>query len=402
MALSIRPARPDDLDRAVAIHASAFPDERTHADRARYLGAPPWGEAGDLWVAVAQGGHGRAVVGHVFLFPMRAWFGGRLVTVGGIASLGVAPEARGQGVAAQLMDHVHGVAAERGDAATVLYPFREAFYRRMGYGVTRPYRHLRFSPQALAALRGELRVEAATGDDRAAMIACRDRACAVSGTGALLRPGRLWDARLADEARVWLVARGESDVEGYIAWTLEHDDRAGTTLVVRDLVAASDRAARSLWSAVGAQRDQVLEVRADVADDDPIDRALVDGDRARAGDSWVPHAVGAIARGPMVRLTHAARALGARGYAAAGRLVLDVEGERLALDVGGRGGPVVSPATAAADLSLDRATLASVAYGALDVAHAARLGLVGARDAAALAAAGALFALPAYFSPDPF
>jgi hypothetical protein len=43
-----------------------------------------------------------------------------------------------------------------------------------------------------------------------------------------------------------------------------------------------------------------------------------------------------------------------------------------------------------------------VAFGALPPSQAERLGWLSARDARALARADALFALPPYFSPDPF
>jgi predicted acetyltransferase len=152
---------------------------------------------------------------------------------------------------------------------------------------------------------------------------------------------------------------------------------------------------------VGAQRDQVDEVRADVPDDDPIDRALLDGDRARRGDPWAAHDVGFVSNGPMVRVVDVRRALAARGWTADGRLVIDVDGEALALEVAG-GSAAVAPSGAAPDLSLDRASLASIAFGGVGVAQALRMGWAAARDDSTAARAAALFALPPYFSFDAF
>ncbi|MBV9947634.1 MAG: GNAT family N-acetyltransferase, partial [Myxococcales bacterium] len=144
--IRVRPARADDLERLVEIHASAFPDRRRREERVRQLTLHPLAGAGDLWVGVDDGG---ALVGHALLFPLEAWFGGRRVRVGGIASVGVAPEARRRGVASALLAHLHEVARDRGDALTFLYPFRQRFYAEHGYAPAVAGRRLRLSPQAI-------------------------------------------------------------------------------------------------------------------------------------------------------------------------------------------------------------------------------------------------------------
>jgi predicted acetyltransferase len=174
-----------------------------------------------------------------------------------------------------------------------------------------------------------------------------------------------------------------------------------TTLTVQELAATSPAAWRSLWSAIGAQRDQVDEVRADVAADDPLDRLLLDADRGRRGDARVPHGVGFLSNGPMVRVADVSRALGARGWAAEGRVVLDVEGERFELDVSG-GNATVTPCDRLPDVIIDRASLSSIAFGGIGLTHALRSGWAAARDDAAAARAAALFAVPPYFSSDGF
>lgn len=396
MALAFRPAREADLDRLIEIHSSAFPDPRGEAERRSNFVANPLGTLDDLWVLL-DGGQPLA---HAFLFGLEAWVGGARVRLGGIASVGVAPEARGRGLASALLAHLHGVARARGDAATVLYAYRQGFYARLGYLPTSTYRRLRVHPAAIP-WRPELRVRVAAGADREALRACWE-AEGLRHTGTLVRADRTWEARLADERRTWLVVEGAGGVEGYVAWTLvQGEPHAPTALVVREMAARTPEATRSLWAAVGAQRDQVMEVRVDVAQDDPVDRVLVDGDRARFGDAELEHALGEIAAGPMLRATSTARALEARGWAEDGALVLAVGDEGVALEV--RSGRATATATAdAPQLRLAAEAFSAVALGGLRPSHAIRLGLAEARDARALALADALFALPAYFSPDPF
>ncbi|HXX69604.1 MAG TPA: GNAT family N-acetyltransferase [Polyangiaceae bacterium] len=395
MTLSFRPARAEDLDRLIAIHSAAYPDDRSHDARVRNFIDNPLGTLDDLWVAEECS----ILVGHAFLYRMRAWFGGAPVPVGGIASLAVAPESRRAGIATGLIAHLHDVARERGDALTVLYPFRRQFYGRLGYAATSPYRRLRFAPAAVAWKR-ELKARAAAGADRGAMIAAWD-AAARAGTGALVRTERIWNLRLADERSTWLVVEGQEGVQGYAAWTVERPEPRGEPmLVVHELAAHSHRAARSLWAAVGTQRDQVAMVRVDVSEDDPMDRALLEGEPSCAGDP-LQRPIGELMLGPMVRMVDLERALSARGWRASGRLVFETEEGAAELDVSG-GIATVLKTGAEPDVRLDRITLAAVAFGGLRPSQAARLGWVTARDEAALALADTLLALPPYFSSERF
>jgi predicted acetyltransferase len=396
MTASFRPACEDDLERLLDLHTGAFPDPRGRLARTRNFQKNALGAFSDLHVLVEDD----TVLAHAFLFPLEAWFGGVRVRVGGVATVGVAPEARGRGLGSALVEHLHELSLARGDVLTVLYPFRQAFYARLGYAASSSYRRLRLHP-ASSPWRPSMRARAAAGPDREALVACLEAAGA-RHTGTLARTTRAWESRLADERRTWLVVEGPGGVEGYVVWTLEqHEPHAETALQVRELVARTVAAERELWALVGAQRDQVAMVHADVAADDPIDRALVDADRTRFGEGDIEHTLGEVASGPMVRVLDAARALEARGWLADGVLVLAVGDETLEITAKG-GRATVAPFRGEAHVRIDARALAAVAFGALPVSSAASLGWLTARDARALALADALLALPPYFSPDPF
>lgn len=401
MALTFRIAREADMDRLLEVHTSAFPDPRGREARVRNFTRNPLGRFEDLVVAC----EGDAIVGHAFLLPLEAWFGGLRVRVAGIASIGVAPEARGRGVGSAMLEHLCRTAAARGDALAVLYAFRQGFYARAGFANASTYRRLRLHPASIPwRAQPELRVRAASGADQPAMQACWDHV-AKRRTGSLVRGERVWEHRLADERRVWLVVEDGRGALGYVEWSLaQTEPHARTVLVVSEMAARSEAAERALWAAIGAQRDQVTEVRVDVASDDPIDRALVDADASRFGDAQVEHVLGEVAAGPMVRVLDPAVALGARGWSEDGALVLEVGRERLQLEAKG-GRATVTPTMAEPDVRLDAPALSAVAFGALPAKDAARLGMLAVREPGgekALALADALFRLPPYFSPDPF
>jgi sterol carrier protein len=104
----------------------------------------------------------------------------------------------------------------------------------------------------------------------------------------------------------------------------------------------------------------------------------------------------------MVRLVDIGRALAARGWAADGTLRLDVGDQALRLEVRGRRATVGDARGEPCDLSvLDARGLAAMAYGGLAPSHAERLELANIRIQAR-ATAEAVFAMPPYFSPDPY
>lgn len=403
MTLRFRTAVEADLDRLVDIHLVAYPDDRDGAARRRRLEANVFGDLDD--VIVAEDTHGP--VAHARLFRMTSWFGGRPVKVGGVASVAVAPEARGQGVATALMGHLHDRARERGDAITMLYAFRQGFYARLGYGTTSTRQRLAVDPGAVPDGWRKLardHVRRATGEDRAGVERTYGRQ-AKRESAWLARSVRLWDRLWARERRMVLVAaRGKrrDAVVGYVAFEVTQPEaHAETRLVVEELAAEDDEARRALWGALGALRDQVAAIEIEVPDGDPIAHALLDADRRRHGTEAVEHAIGEIVVGPMVRLVDPARAIAARGYGAPGVFGLEVDGAAFAVRVGSNGRAEIVRARPRHAVRTSVAGLASLLYGGLGLDAAVALGLAQA-DARTVAALLPVLALRAPFPVDPF
>lgn len=402
-ALTFRHAREDDLDRLIEIHQSAFPDARRHDARRTNFLANGFGSFNELQIAQKNG----LIVAHAFLFALKAWFGGAPVGLGAIASVGVAPEARGQKIGSALLNHLHALSRERGDALTMLYAFRQGFYDRHGYGVVSPSRRLTVSPRAVPRTwvvdtqRGELR--RAGAEERGEIVRVYE-AVAATSTGFLSRSERLWERRFIDERRQWFVVGAPGKVTGYVAWKLRQSEpHAMTRLVVDELVAEDDRTRRLLFGAIGAQGDQVTEFEIALADDDVVGRAFVDPDLAQFGTSDVEHPLGVIVGGPVLRIHEPAFALEARGYLEEGSLSIAVTGGAHVLLTVERGRGTTRPLQDdRADIAVDARTLSSILYGALLPSDAARLGWLEARDHEALLRADSLLALPSFFALDSF
>lgn len=401
-AQTFRTATLEDVDRLVEIHTAAFPDDRGHAERRRNFLQNALGTLDDLHVVLHEG----RIVAHAFLFSLGAYFGTQRVSVGGIASVGVAPEARRRGVASALLSHLQDVARSRGAVLSMLYAFRQSFYARHGYAAVSPQLRLLVDPRSIPsawiaeATRSPLR--AANGADRRALEATYAYA-AERSTGWLERPRALWDSKLLSPRIHGILLPRSGGLAGYVL--LEHvqaELHAATRLLVHELVVEDAAARRTLLGCLGAQADQVDELELDVTASDPLLFALEDADGRRHGTERLEHTLGTVASGPMLRILDVAQALEARGYGVATRVTVEVTGKLWDVDTRGarpRVTPVATEATA--DLTLDATALASVAFGALRVSDACALGLAQAAPERK-AELDALFALPPFSVLDNF
>jgi predicted acetyltransferase len=393
-AVTTRPATEPDLDRLIEVHAACYPDERGAGARRLNFVQNALGRLDDLLVAERDG----RIVGHGFGFSLAAHFGGAAVRVLGIASLGVAPEARGTGVAEAVLDALEDRGRARGAVVALLHAFRHGFYARRGFADVTPNHRLACDPRAVPAewtrlARGSVR--ATTGKDTAQIIELYGRAAA-RANGWIERPEGLWARRLANERLHFLVVDGA----GYVSFELgQREPHAMTRLFVHDLVAVTDEARRALFGVLGMQAGQVAEIEVEVAADDPVAFALTDADGARFGDERVEHDLGCIVAGPMLRLLDPPAALAARGWPRDGDADLDVAGRKLHVTARGGGASVTDAGRGG--LALDERALASVAFGGLRARDAARLGLAKGDDAA-VADADELLRTPPFFTLDRF
>jgi predicted acetyltransferase len=97
------------------------------------------GEPGCLRVASRAGRNGVGVEAGLLEIPMGQWFGGERLSMLGLAGVAVAPEARGQGVAFELLQATLRAARERDVALSMLYPSTYRLYRKAGYELAGSY-----------------------------------------------------------------------------------------------------------------------------------------------------------------------------------------------------------------------------------------------------------------------
>jgi predicted acetyltransferase len=310
----IRTAREQDVDALLAIHFAVFPDGRGREARRRNFCDNPRGGLEDLHVAEVGG----RVVGHGFLFGMDAWIGGRPVGVGGVASIGVAPEARRAGIAHALIAHLLQKMKTRGTPLSMLYPFRHDFYRKLGWGLTSALHRYRLKPAALPLYPERGRVRPAEPADFGAIRRCYERA-AQKSTALLSRSEAVWQAMLAPEiVRVAVVSSDESAraVDGYVTYRmLPEVGTQAIELEVAELIAVTDTARFALLGFLSAQRDQIARVQLSVPTDDPM-LAILSDPRGPSGElvRGLLMISGDLVVGAMTRIVTLSAALRARGW----------------------------------------------------------------------------------------
>ncbi len=398
--LHVRTATSEDLERLLHIHIAAFPDARGMTARRRNFADNPLGSLEDLHVI--EGG-GR-VLGHAFLFRLGVWFGGKRVAVGGVASVGVAPEARGRGVARSLMSQLHATSAGRGDAITMLYAFRYDFYAKLGYARTGTAHRVVFSPRAVPQdwikRARAASIRPARGDDRAQIMSIYELE-AQRGHGQLDRPSALWDHSLLDErVHTLVVESAPKEISGYVSFEhLQEESHAAVRVRVRDLAALDDATRRTLLGALGAQGDQATAIELDLASDDPFIAALGEIDAHRHGTADLEHSFGTLTGGPVVSVHDVERALSARGYRNDGEATFVVDG--VPWTVSTREGHATVRRCDKTGVHVSASVMGALAFGSLTPTGAQRLGWLSG-EPAEIKAASDLLTCPAFFTRDHF
>jgi predicted acetyltransferase len=244
------------------------------------------------------------VLGGLFTIPMGQFFGGREVPMVGVAGVGIRPDARGRGLAKELM--LRTLAEVRDTyCISVLYPATVKLYQSVGY------------ERAGARFRVELAPQSLVESPRASGLSLHEvPGCPEEIRASYARAARRGNGMLARGEYVWrrvyeprdmvtksfVVRRGEH-CEGHVVLSNKMIPKGTTQVAVTDIAAHTKDAAQALISLLAAYRS--------IAD-------LVGwyGAPGSALMTEIPerHHKTAITEHFMLRVLHVPQALAARGY----------------------------------------------------------------------------------------
>lgn len=342
---------------------------------------------------------GDEIVGGLLLIPMGQYFGGRRVSMTGVAGVAIEPHARGRGAATTLMRASIKDMHESGVALSTLYPATYPLYRRAGYEHAGGHHCIRMDTRAIAVSDYELDMRRADDSDMDAIKAMY-AARAENRQGWLDRGEYIWERVLREvnksEVHRHLVMAGDKP-EGYIIFDHEPVDEGGYNIMIHDIHYATERAAQRLLTFLAGHRSQARDtVWYGGADDALLYLVTERGYKVRLADTW------------MVRIVDVIRALSERGYAPdvsckleldieddlirpnRGRFIVDISEGKAEVHKGGRG-----------TLAMDIRALAALYTSYMSPYQLAELGRVQG-SARIIASAAAAFAGPPPSLPDFF
>ena len=351
---------------------------------------------------------GEGAVGCAGAYSARLSVPGGEVAAAAVTLVAVLPTHRRRGILRALMDHQLGDVHERGEPVAILWASEGAIYQRFGYGLATYSTTFEIDPRRSAFLRPVPpigRVRFLSADEALTVVPSIYERSRAGIPGALARSEAWWRwAGLRDSA----APRQESGPKWIVV--LEVDGVAVGYAIYR---------AKAGWDDRGPDgRLTVLEVMADdAAAERQLWRWLLDVDlvgRLKAFRQPLtpplvlmlaePRRLGlTVGDGLWLRLVDLPVALAARGYGAAGSLVLEVADDACAWNAGRwrlqvvpKNGPdsngAVERTDAAPDLVLDVADLGAAYLGGVRFAELAAAGRSEERTAGALALADRMFA----------
>ncbi len=305
--------------------------------------------------------------------PMGEFFGGKSVPLIGIAGVGVAPEARGRGIAAQMMSELIKEMQTEGAPVSGLYPATQPLYRRVGYEQSGHRFETRLPVPLIDSSERKMTVRPIEDADQDRVQQCYT-AFSRMHDGQMDRGPYLW-ARVKSAREInytGFAATNESGaIEGYLYLTQNRKPSGRQDLALSDLVFTTPRAGRRLLS--------FLEDFSSMADElvfygGPSHPALMLMKEQRATVSLKHYW--------MLRIVDVKRSFEARGYPLTirgemhldikddlvpsnnGKWIVRVEGGRATVESGGRG-----------DLKLGIGALAPLFSGYMSVEQLVAAGL---------------------------
>ncbi len=305
---------------------------------------------------------------------------GVIKPMGGIAAVASYPEHRGKGHVARLLEHAFGSMRAQGRPVSMLHPFRESFYERLGYVAAGAALEIEVPTAALGHYL-ERKPEPGWVEERLSPAAAREQFHALLRETAARYSGftvheRMPAAKWESRSRDWLFVMIRRDGVLQAAARYEKLGHPGPALLrVRDPFWRDVAGRNALMRFLAKHRDQVPSINLQVPYGSPV--------HVWFRDTMSPFSVRIDEKPWMVRIVDVASSLAGLPAEPAGSLTVEVADDRcpwnngrFALEAkGGRLRAAAAPAGGGScDARLDQKALASLLYGSRSVEEVCDLG----------------------------
>lgn len=198
----------------------------------------------------------RAIAG-LALCNLGQWLGGQAVPMTGIASVAVAPEYRGRGIANLLLTETIQELHSRRIPLSALYPATQVPYRQVGYEQGGSFCHWKLPTADIQIQERDLAITPIKLSD-CQVVADIYSQQAQLNNGNLARDRTIWQSVLEpsepEELYAYLIG-SHTQPEGYLIFTQKQEQ-----IQIRDWALLTATAARRLWTFLKDHRSQIKEV----------------------------------------------------------------------------------------------------------------------------------------------
>ncbi len=313
MSLVFRPGELADLPEFARVCAHSFPGlGATLPEWEQLLMDFPHGGIETLWVGEQDG----RIVAGCRLFRFQQWIAGVEIPTMGLSTVAISAAHRRRGLAAKLTTSAMRESRKRGDLVTSLYPFRDSFYRKLGYGMAGEVQQFLIAPREFPDHPGRSRVSLHELPDGQPLLKHVYDRWAPTQTAQFRRSDRAWE-RVWEaggrHAAVYTDAKGEP--AGYLVFSYAGMRDAGRPTLDVEEIAWLDREARlGLYGWISSLSDQwsqvIYRAHPEEAFPEHVSTLRRPGEWMARWHFWFPAAV--TMYGPMFRLLDVDAAWSAR------------------------------------------------------------------------------------------
>jgi predicted acetyltransferase len=237
--MDIRTATSSDTEELAQLYAVSFPSVvKTHDEWCAEIQPNAKRTFDDILIASEQG----RVAGALTLYRYSAYVSGSAIDCGGVGSVAVLPQFRLNGIGRQLMESSFGRMRSMQLPLSLLYPFKQSFYQKLGYGLISDIQALTIPSSVVPRFSERDNVHPLNDYELEELMACYD-AYAKQNNFCLVRSADIWRMELKRARRnrwSYWCCHSEGAITGYML--VEEKDE----VIVRELVYLTPLALRGL------------------------------------------------------------------------------------------------------------------------------------------------------------
>jgi predicted acetyltransferase len=202
------------------------------------------------------------VAGGLAILPVEQWYGSGLIPTAAIAAVGIAPEYRGSGAAAELLTNTLKELYANGTPLSILYAATQRLYRKVGYEQAGSFCKWEIAADRIQICDRTLPVKSVNPADYKVFKQLYRQKAKVTN-GHLERSQLFWQLLLEppkDQMTYAYLIGDEAQPEGYVIF-FQHHEANQFKIIIRDWVVLTEAAVRRLWTFLADHRSQIEQIQ---------------------------------------------------------------------------------------------------------------------------------------------